>query len=404
MKLQHYVIIFVILILPFSVISRNNMKEYFLTLKDEVRLNNVIDNATQDALETLIDLNDEFQMMYADTRFDVNQTLAKEAVKSFFHTLAANFNMPYIDRNDELSLTKTETYFSMYVPAIIIVGYDGFFIYSVDESSTGGFAYQMSPKIPYSYVDDATGAIINFTLGNYIRIFTNNKFYEGEINDAFFESGDEKYQEFVDAFYVYSQKQAEDDAFENISDLTNDMSIIIAALHRYESNQGSKIVPSFLLGDGITPITQDYIRGDTREASEFHKTRREVIINTIKETLRQEINSHQTYAKIMGSNYDFSIPEIADEDWTNSINDISVMSFIQGMPIGTNMYYNNYALGGSRIVQTDYIYGTIDGDGKIYHKYDCEKVKGHDEVISDVFLNRVLAAEQGYWPCMKCRP
>lgn len=409
MKLSHYTIIFIILILPYSVMARNNMKDYFLTLKDEVRLNNVIDIATQDALDTLIDLNDEFQILYVNTTFDVNQSLAQEAVKSFFQTLAVNFNMPYI-------YGKTESYFSMYVPAIVIVGYDGFFIYSVDETSTGGFAYQMSPKIPFSYVDEETGAIVNFTLKNYVKLYTNGKFYEGELRDDYIEISDAKYQEYVDAF------GSEADAFDNISDLTNDMSILIAALHREEQRTYQKLVPSFLIANtGVDlPLTQDYARGSNRDASAFHEKRRDVILNMIRDTLQQEINSHQTYAKIMGSNYDFSIPDIADDDWTNSINDISVMSFIQGMPIGTNSYYNNYALGGSRIVQTDYIYGTSDSGTKLYHKSDCpylEKyfndIEGmeHSEpygtaqyIVDNVFVNRVYAAEAGYWPCLKCRP
>ncbi len=128
MKLSHFTIIFLIIILPFSIISRATMRDYFNTLKDEVRLNNVIDIATQDALETLVELNDEFQMLYFDEKIDINKTLALEAVKTYFKTLAINFNIPYIEG-------YTENYFSSYVPAIVIIAYDGFFIYSVDDDT-----------------------------------------------------------------------------------------------------------------------------------------------------------------------------------------------------------------------------------------------------------------------------
>ena len=153
MKLQHFAIIFIIIILPFSIICRSKMANYGMTLKDQVRLNNVVDAATQDALDMLVELNDEFQMMsYGDdssdtkNRFNITQELAMQSVKSFFQTMSINFNMPYIPE-------KTESYFSMYIPAIVIVAYDGFFIYSVDESKDGTYAYQMSPKIPYAYFD-----------------------------------------------------------------------------------------------------------------------------------------------------------------------------------------------------------------------------------------------------------
>ena len=127
MKLSHFCVIFLIIILPFSIICRNNVNEYFMVQKDEVRLNNVIDIATQDALDTLVELNDEFQMLYFNQRFDITQSLVEESVKSFFQTLAVNFNMPYIQG-------KTENYFSTYIPAIVVVAYDGFFVYSVDDN------------------------------------------------------------------------------------------------------------------------------------------------------------------------------------------------------------------------------------------------------------------------------
>lgn len=403
MKLSHYTIIFFILILPFSIIVRNNMKEYFLTLKDEVRLNNAIDVATMDALDTLIDMNDEFQMLYIDSRFDVNQTLAKEAVKTFFKTFAINYNMPYIPGS-------TENYFSVYVPAILVIGYDGFFVYSVDETDGGTFAYQMSPKIPYSYVDPDTGVIVNFTLGNYIRIFTNGRFYQGILTDNYTNDSLIRYSnEYLSAF-----NNNNDEALKALPELTEDMSIILAALYNKQYyNPSEKLIPSFLLSSSEKndiPLLQDYQRGTLQNASKFHEKRREVIVKLIQDTLRQEINSHRTYATMMGSNYNFSLPEVNSDDWTNSINDISIMAFIQGMPIGTKSYYNNYALGASRIVQTNYFYGTNDSDGKIYHRYDCAYIKDainggtSPKEIKEVFLNRTQAAENGYWPCLECRP
>lgn len=395
MKLSHFTIIFLIIILPFSIIARNNTKEYFLVIKDQVRLNNMIDAATQDALDTLIDLNDEFQMLYIDQRFDVNQTLALEAVKSFFKTLAVNYNMPYIEGN-------TEAYFSMYIPAIVIIGYDGFFIYSVDENGSGGYAYQLSPKIPYSYVDEK-GAIINFSLGNYIRMYfpQTGKFYEGSMSEDYFEESQKRYER--DYLLAYDSDREHLNSTKNtvlnmIDELTEDMSMIIAALDTDPACRSK--IPDFLIAhEGAVRPTVDYQRGVSEVASAFHQKRREVIIDIIRNTLQEEINSHSTYAKSLGSNYDFALPDIAMDDWTNSINDISVMSFVQGFPVGTRSYYNNYALGGSRIVETEYIYGTKD---KIYHLKDCSRA--HSSDVDNVFLNRVQAAENGYWPCLECRP
>lgn len=406
MKLSHFSIIFLAIILPFSVVCRNNVNEYFMAQKDTVRLNNVIDTATQDALDALVELNDEFQMLYFNQRFDITQTLVEEAVKSFFQTLAVNFNMPYIEG-------KTETYFSTYVPAVVIIAYDGFYIYSVDDTGNSNYAYRVSPKIPYSYEDPDTGVIINFTLGNYIKLYVNGNLYEGELTDDYYSESYSKYKEYENGFAGYSSSEI----LEFIPQITNDMSVIIAALNEDSKNYSSNsILPDYLIApsgesDGIA-LTQDYEKNGTKKASEFHQKRREVIIKLVQDVLTQEINEHQTFARTKGSTYNFELPEIADADWTNSINDISVMSFIQGMPIGINSYYNNYALGGSRIVETDYIYTT---DDMYYHDSQCDYIQKfleqpktdnsiEDKQVDNIFVNRVEAANAGYYPCLLCHP
>ena len=335
LKLQHFCIWFLILILPFSILARNKTEEYMLTLRDQVRLNNVIDNATQDAIQMLIDLNDEFQTISFGNEFNVTQDMAKEAIKSFFQTLAINYNMPYIEGD-------TEAYFSMYVPAIVVVAYDGFFVYSVNETGSG-YAYTLSPKIPYAYEDPSSGAVINFTLGNDMRIYINRQYYEGELTRNYLSDADADVQTYLDAFGGTAYKSL---MLSSLPDLTDDLSIILNAIENYAVTPSghSERIPDFLkTSPGDIPLLQDYSRagGDT-PASEFHELRRNVIINTIREVLQEEINSHTTYAALMGSSYDFTLPEISNDDWTNSINDISILSFIQGLPIGMNKYYNNY--------------------------------------------------------------
>lgn len=55
MKLIHWAVIFTIIILPFSLICRNNINNRFTALKDEVRINNSVDTATQDAADLLLE-------------------------------------------------------------------------------------------------------------------------------------------------------------------------------------------------------------------------------------------------------------------------------------------------------------------------------------------------------------
>lgn len=190
------------------------------------------------------------------------------------------------------------------------------------------------------------------------------------------------------------------------------------------------------IGCDFSVTGQDYEYDDNNEiiteASEFHKLRRETIINLITSVMREEFNEHNDYAKNLGVTYNFNIPDIDRDQWNNTIDDISVLAFMQGMPMGGNSYYNNYSLGGSRIVQANYLYGetVIDSVGKehkVYHKYYCplipkdsnqnprysdgstftngtlpdgspRRTKG----IEEIFINSDHAKQKGYYICSEC--
>ena len=170
--------------------------------------------------------------------------------------------------------------------------------------------------------------------------------------------------------------------------------------------------------------------------SEFNRIRRETIINVITQTLNEKMNNHNRYADIMGVTYNFSLPQINASEWMNAVDDISIMAFVQGVPVGQKSYYNSYALGASRIMQTEYIYATNQdfsdkGAGestKLYHKRYCECVvetkyelddygefvldedgepiisNSTEATVTEIFVNRFDAAEAGYYPCRLCKP
>ena len=162
MKIQHYAIIFIIIILPFSIVCKNTINQKIDTLNDETRINNAIDAATVDAVSTLIDLNNEFYNLYGDQMINLTQPLAREAINTFFNTLSLNYNLPFTKDNK-----LNSNYFSVYVPAVIVVAYDGFYVYSIEETSRGRAAYGLCSKIPYVY-KYPTGCVINFILGTCI--------------------------------------------------------------------------------------------------------------------------------------------------------------------------------------------------------------------------------------------
>ena len=190
---------------------------------------------------------------------------------------------------------------------------------------------------------------------------------------------------------------------------TTNLSLIL------ENLKGDYTFPDFLLDE---KVSQDYKfdekgnmlaykDSDTGEeyfASAFHEKRRETIVNLITQALTEEVNEHNHYSTMLGVQYDFSIPEISKEKWINTIDDITVLAFIQGMPIGINQHYNSYALGGTRIVRAKDIYGGKDGK---YHRETCSYInyanKG-DENIVEFLLSKEDAVQRDYYWCEICQP
>jgi hypothetical protein len=387
MKLTHWIFVFLAIILPFSIVSRNLINDKFLTMKDEIKLNNILDSATQDASDLIKEIAD----INSEKNINITPDVAISSINQFFHTLAINFNIPFSSDED------IRTYFESYIPAIIIVGYDGFYVYSSEMQGTT-IKHELKPKIPYAY-EDTYGNIINFTLDNNVTIYANGvsgkKVFSGEIID---ENVISKYNDLVAQLGVSTA--------EELSNVTNDMSVILYALNK--DNFAFETEAFLTSGDPNKDYIYDQYGNLAGEAGSFHKMRRQVITDSIKKALISETSEHNEYAKYLGIAYSFNIPEVSAVEWHNAINDISFLAFIQGIPIGVDTYYNNYALGGSRIITAADIYATDNIRGKRYHTGKCSEVLTGGVIdynkIDQIFLNNVDAASAGYYPCELCRP
>lgn len=76
------------------------------------------------------------------------------------------------------------------------------------------------------------------------------------------------------------------------------------------------------------------------EYSTFDENRREVIKNSIRTNLITAIAQYNMYSS---NSYEFSLPEFQEVDWEKITTNVSVISFLQGIPIG-HKYYNNYCV------------------------------------------------------------
>ena len=316
--------------------------------------------------------------------------------------MAVNMNLPYSDLDSDVT-KNAKAEIESYIPAMIIVGYDGFYIYSA-ELVGNEIKYILKPKIPYTY--EEKNMIINFTLDNYVKIYNKNsgllggqitRIYEGYLYDK------------DSDIFLKDKTTYADYTKNNLIQSTTNLSLIL------ENLKGDYTFPDFLLDE---KVSQDYKfdekgnmlaykdtdTGEEYFASAFHEKRRETIVNLITQALTEEVNEHNHYSTMLGVQYDFSIPEISKEKWINTIDDITVLAFIQGMPIGINQHYNSYALGGTRIVRAKDIYGGKDGK---YHRETCSYInyanKG-DENIVEFLLSKEDAVQRDYYWCEICQP
>ncbi|WP_105617909.1 hypothetical protein [Vallitalea okinawensis] len=134
----------------------------------------------------------------------------------------------------------------------------------------------------------------------------------------------------------------------------------------------------------------------------FDDIRRRAIIQTIEESVGFHINEHNLYASLFGIEYEFMLPVIEKDDWNNTIDDISMLVFIQGLPIGDHgEFYNGYAIGGARIVKDEKYFLQI-GDNCIgyYHRSNCIELIDR-KLMLDSQKNCAL---KGYYPCRLCQP
>lgn len=77
------------------------------------------------------------------------------------------------------------------------------------------------------------------------------------------------------------------------------------------------------------------------DSSSFNEHRMDVIISIIEDTLT---NSIANYNNFFASSYDFRMPTITEADWGTIANNVTTVSFLQGLVVGNYKFYNNYSV------------------------------------------------------------
>ena len=106
--------------------------------------------------------------------------------------------------------------------------------------------------------------------------------------------------------------------------------------------------------------------------------KKDIIINTIEKNLSQAT----AQAQGMNPNYEYRLPQLSYDEWEQALSNISIIAFMQGMPIGLK-YYNNYAIATSTLnkefVDPDELYFAGAGD-QYYHQRQCNQATGNNYI------------------------
>lgn len=409
MKLQHFAVIFIIIILPISFL----LSSFWQTKIEEINLqteyNSRISDATYDGVKAFeLNTNNENQALSIKQK----EKEVEYAIEIFYKTLANRFSSNGMD-SDSLK---------DYTPVILFNLYDGFFIQSKYKNvENNNYEYGLKPYEQYScrYVkSDDNDFIINYTLDNYISIY-------GKVNGEIVQKSgylidirkiDESSKNKIDLGeqineLYYSDVKIEKEILSNY-EIKLEEDIVLQNETTYESTSALEYyIESYKFTKWVTENLSDIkpkdaIDGNTLEKVNFsiNKTienenifeindnnipeNRDSIFYMHKEAVIRKkienalISAIANYNQFSTSNYEFVLPNLKETDWEKITTQISMTSFVQGLSI-KGKYYNSYATVVSNantelIRSNDLIVLANDGN---YHTLNCKELI--NKTISD---------------------
>ncbi len=456
MKLQYIAVIFIIIIVPISLVLAEYLNIQISTITNQSFYAKQLNDATYDTIKA-------FQFNTVHNRYSsvANSKLRdiKASTNTFFNSLCT-------------ALSRSREDLQEYVPALTFTLYDGYYIYSRNRGED--YAYELKPYIYYTceYSNGVQRAIINYTLDNYITAYyydgsnwvtksgylidtdpdilrivfkddTNTEdpvkaevTYDGvtienEILKEHLVFEDKSEGDYT--YIVYENKKTYYEANENKSkyfwyDNNNkkyiyDAKTIEYANARLKNKQlystsakeyyinaykfTSWVKENLSWINGNTVLNNDELKAQLggkkifedlskpeQKASLFNEHRMAVIRSSIQSNLLTAIATYNTHAKTN----EYILPNISEIDWYTITNKVCVISFLQGIPIGTK-YFNNYSVVSNskneEFIDKDSIYivdeNIANTNEKSYHKVGCkhilEAIESKEKYVGYMNLN-----------------
>ena len=475
MKLQYLAVIFVIIILPISMVMSSYIQNQIDTITLQTLYKTKLDNSTYDALKA-------FQINSVNNKYS---SISNSKIRD----IEASINTFYNSMKTSMVSSKEDV--QTFIPAILFTLYDGYYIYSsydnivqvekaegetikkITTESNKNYQYGLRPYIYYSCKYNLNGKtiIVNYTLDNEITVYGDfGNGYETksgylidpskvtEINDSnktlkydgiliepetltehlitvnddgtttTTTEGDYTYIVYNNKkVYKETTRNGNNDSMQyfwydnykktylageqaNLKTYIDNNKVGFRSISAYEYYKEAKEFSEWV-NDKLGNITQkdvikidgsgnNTIGNDTNYLSEntgnskifatsgnskndpmlsdstFNNHRIAIIRKSIETNLTTAIANYNIQS---GSNYEYVMPVINDADWYKIVNNVSIASFMQGIPIGQK-YFNNYSVitntKNEEVInsQSMYILERNDGGDLEYHQVGCEKL------------------------------
>lgn len=409
MKIQSLAVMFIILILPISIVLSTYTQNRVQTLSLQSQYDSKLNNATYDALKAY-----QINSFNSNTSTFTNSKMRdiKASVNTFFNSLATNFS----------TVGYTKDTLQNYVPAVVYTMYDGYYIYSpytntwdneTINTNTESQSYKNGEQIyglkPYVYYScrykgsngkGSYDVVITYSLDNYISI--QGTVAGGKPVSKYGYLLSNVTSDGTKATYKGVEITAENALSENIcingkleeykynkvngtkyynnggqiiSNISGKAIVQTNGSEYYSDNDNSAVkyytealemknfIETYLSGikvtdavdiDGnkynttnVSPYTDvgkifdfDNKNGIEAEDSNFNQHRMDVIKYAITRNLSVAISNYNNFSSASAN---FQMPELRETDWEKIMDNISIISFLQGMSIGGKVY-NGYSI------------------------------------------------------------
>lgn len=409
MKLQHLAIIFVVIMLPISIVISEYIQMQIDTIHLQTLYSSRLETATYDAIKAfqLNTLNNKYSTVSDSKIRDI-----EASISTFYNSLGTELGANGYDKES----------LEQFIPAIVYTMYDGYYIYGKYYNyNKNEYQYGLKPYIYYScrYTSLNNDFVVNYTLDNSITIYGkvngnyetksgtlinpelvteinknqngdvislkydgviiepeilkeqliilddnnnpanptyyeyityNNKkvYYNG--NNQYFWYNNNKKQYITDIEtlnfakkWTYNGHLHSNSAIQyyiKAEEFSNWVKNNLSGISQQNAvdHNGNKI-SDFAINTGNEPIfSLSKTNNPLLESSTFNQNRISVIRRIIQTTLNTAIVNYSSSAE-----YEFSMPIFTEEDWDKLVNNITIATFMQGLPIGAK-YFNNYCI------------------------------------------------------------